>query len=78
MKRFVASACLGLAVVLGASAAAPPTEKKDRKRPEPPRRVQLVPGSPAPVFTLHDLEGKVFSLREAMGRPIVIEFGSYT
>jgi peroxiredoxin len=37
------------------------------------------PGDPAPDFSLRDLNGVVFHLREARGkRPVVIEFGSAT
>jgi len=36
-------------------------------------------GEAAPDFTLLDLDGKSFHLKEVIGkRPVVIEFGSYT
>jgi hypothetical protein len=36
------------------------------------------PGAPAPDFALRTLEGGRVSLSELRGRPVVLEFGSYT
>lgn len=36
------------------------------------------PGSPAPEFRLETLDGDSLSLAEVRGRPVVLEFGSYT
>lgn len=36
------------------------------------------PGQPAPDFELEDLRGKTVRLSGLLGRPVVIEFGSYT
>lgn len=36
------------------------------------------PGSPAPEFSLETLDGNRFTLSDLRGRPVVLEFGSYT
>lgn len=38
----------------------------------------LQPGQPAPRFELKDLDGRTVSLEQLLGKPVVIEFGSYT
>lgn len=36
------------------------------------------PGTPAPGFEAESLDGRIVSLADLRGRPVVIEFGSYT
>ena len=36
------------------------------------------PGEPAPAFELPALDGDMVRLSDLLGRPVVIEFGSYT
>ncbi len=56
----------------------PRPDRRDRGRREREEVRGPAEGSPAPDFELTDLKGRTVSLSSLRGRPIVIEFGSYT
>ncbi len=57
----------------------PPGEKKPPKSFLNFADARPALGAPAPDFSLLDLDGREFRLRDLRGRrPVVIEFGSYT
>ena len=42
------------------------------------RGVGVRPGQVAPDFTLPDVDGRPWRLREALDRPVLLHFGSFT
>jgi len=74
MKLFPMLALAAFACLV-ATAAAPPQGGKAQSYPD----LKPALGSAAPDFTLTDLDGKEFQLKDHFGkRPVVIEFGSYS
>jgi cytochrome oxidase Cu insertion factor (SCO1/SenC/PrrC family) len=69
---------MGMLLLAGAALAQPPAENRraERWRTYPTERPAQ--GQLAPDFSLKDLDGKELHLSELFGKPIVIEFGSYT
>jgi hypothetical protein len=56
----------------------PPPQRRERGRREREDVRGPAEGTPAPDFELTDLKGRSVSLSSLRGRPVVIEFGSYT
>jgi len=73
MKRFQLIALVGL--VIGAVANAQPGGSS---RFSGYLHAKPALGEVAPDFSLRDLDGKRVRLKDLVGKPIVIEFGSYS
>ena len=72
-------ALCGLLFGMAASLAAQPPGKPGKAGFNQYPQAKPAQGEAAPDFTLYDLEGKAYRLKDGVGKkPIVIEFGSYT
>ena len=73
--KAVSMLTLAASALLVAASAAQPQGGKVQSYPD----MKPALGTAAPEFTLTDLDGKDFQLKDHVGkRPVVIEFGSYS